>query len=169
MPFSISVTWPWRMLWTRLALYWRVVPNCCNCAPRGWIVTPCGKSRGNSCQFVESPPFPFILNDDPQLAAELDADGVHIGQDDGSLLNARAIVGEGKTDWPIDPLARPSKSGYEGRLSTTLVLARSIPRRPNEVVRASEPMTLCRWNVKSAVKFRRFASVALIAAILRMC
>lgn len=39
---------------------------------------------------------PFILNDDPQLAAELDADGVHIGQDDGSLLNARAIVGEGK-------------------------------------------------------------------------
>ena len=39
---------------------------------------------------------PFILNDDPQLAAELDADGVHIGQDDGSLADARAIVGEGK-------------------------------------------------------------------------
>ena len=39
---------------------------------------------------------PFILNDDPQLAAELDADGVHIGQDDCSLADARAIVGEGK-------------------------------------------------------------------------
>lgn len=39
---------------------------------------------------------PFILNDHPDLAAELDADGVHIGQDDGSLAAARAIVGEGK-------------------------------------------------------------------------
>ncbi len=39
---------------------------------------------------------PFILNDHPALAAELDADGVHIGQDDGSLAAARAIVGEGK-------------------------------------------------------------------------
>ncbi len=39
---------------------------------------------------------PFILNDHPALAAELDADGVHIGQDDGSLEDARAIVGPGK-------------------------------------------------------------------------
>ena len=31
-----------------------------------------------------------------QRAAELDADGVHIGQDDGSLEDARAIVGPGK-------------------------------------------------------------------------
>ena len=39
---------------------------------------------------------PFILNDNPILAADLDADGVHIGQDDGSLLVTRAIIGEGK-------------------------------------------------------------------------
>src|SRR6476620_2193595 len=39
---------------------------------------------------------PFILNDFPTLAAELDADGVHIGQDDGPLSTARAIVGPGK-------------------------------------------------------------------------
>jgi thiamine-phosphate pyrophosphorylase len=39
---------------------------------------------------------PFILNDHPQLAAELDADGVHIGQDDGALSSARDIVGPGK-------------------------------------------------------------------------
>lgn len=37
----------------------------------------------------------FILNDHPALAAELGADGVHIGQDDGSLAEARAIVGDG--------------------------------------------------------------------------
>lgn len=39
---------------------------------------------------------PFILNDYPVLAAELDADGVHIGQDDGPLADARAIIGAGK-------------------------------------------------------------------------
>lgn len=39
---------------------------------------------------------PFILNDDVQLAAALGADGVHIGQDDGSLQAARAHMGEGK-------------------------------------------------------------------------
>jgi thiamine-phosphate pyrophosphorylase len=39
---------------------------------------------------------PFVINDFPHLAAELGADGVHIGQDDGSLAEARAIVGPGK-------------------------------------------------------------------------
>lgn len=39
---------------------------------------------------------PFILNDHPALAAALDCDGVHIGQDDGSLAEARNIVGLGK-------------------------------------------------------------------------
>jgi thiamine-phosphate pyrophosphorylase len=39
---------------------------------------------------------PFILNDHPDLAAALGADGVHIGQDDGTLAAARAIVGPGK-------------------------------------------------------------------------
>ena len=34
---------------------------------------------------------PFILNDHPALAAELGADGVHLGQDDGSLAEARAF------------------------------------------------------------------------------
>ena len=32
---------------------------------------------------------PFILNDFPELAAAIDADGVHIGQDDGALEQAR--------------------------------------------------------------------------------
>ena len=35
---------------------------------------------------------PFILNDHPALAASIGADGVHIGQDDGSLADARALV-----------------------------------------------------------------------------
>jgi thiamine-phosphate pyrophosphorylase len=35
----------------------------------------------------------FILNDRPDLVAACDADGVHIGQDDGSVADARALVG----------------------------------------------------------------------------
>lgn len=37
---------------------------------------------------------PFILNDRPDLAAAMGADGVHVGQDDLSALKARAIVGD---------------------------------------------------------------------------
>src|SRR5919108_5710501 len=36
----------------------------------------------------------FILNDRPDLAAALSADGVHVGQDDMPVANARAIVGD---------------------------------------------------------------------------
>jgi thiamine-phosphate pyrophosphorylase len=35
----------------------------------------------------------FIINDRPDLAAELGADGVHIGQEDATYANARAAVG----------------------------------------------------------------------------
>lgn len=35
----------------------------------------------------------FIVNDRPDLAAELGADGVHIGQEDASYAEARAAVG----------------------------------------------------------------------------
>lgn len=36
---------------------------------------------------------PFILNDHPDLAVELEADGVHIGQDDGSIYDVRRRIG----------------------------------------------------------------------------
>jgi len=35
----------------------------------------------------------FILNDRPDLAAAVGADGVHVGQDDASVARARALVG----------------------------------------------------------------------------
>jgi len=35
----------------------------------------------------------FVLNDDPELARICDADGVHVGQDDMPVAEARAIVG----------------------------------------------------------------------------
>ncbi len=38
----------------------------------------------------------FIVNDDVQLAKELDADGVHLGQDDGDIDTARTQLGPNK-------------------------------------------------------------------------
>ena len=38
----------------------------------------------------------FILNDNPELAAQYDCDGVHIGQDDMVYEAARAIMGDDK-------------------------------------------------------------------------
>ena len=39
---------------------------------------------------------PLILNDAVELAKEVDADGVHVGQDDMSVARARAILGPDK-------------------------------------------------------------------------
>src|SRR5438093_1084636 len=36
---------------------------------------------------------PFLVNDDPQLARQMDADGVHVGRDDPSPRIARAVLG----------------------------------------------------------------------------
>ena len=38
---------------------------------------------------------PLIINDSPELAKEIGADGVHLGGGDTSIKNARAILGDG--------------------------------------------------------------------------
>jgi thiamine-phosphate pyrophosphorylase len=35
----------------------------------------------------------YIVNDDPALAAAVDADGVHLGEDDGAITEARRLIG----------------------------------------------------------------------------
>jgi thiamine-phosphate pyrophosphorylase len=35
----------------------------------------------------------LIINDDPQLAVEVEADGVHLGRDDADIESARGIIG----------------------------------------------------------------------------
>ncbi|PPV09003.1 thiamine-phosphate diphosphorylase [Xanthomonas bromi] len=37
---------------------------------------------------------PLIINDDAQLAAQVGAQGVHLGEDDGEVAAARALLGE---------------------------------------------------------------------------
>ena len=36
----------------------------------------------------------FIINDDPQLALDVSADGVHLGQQDGGIADARKLLGK---------------------------------------------------------------------------
>ena len=39
---------------------------------------------------------PFVINDNVELAKEIDADGVHVGQDDMNASNVRQIIGNDK-------------------------------------------------------------------------
>jgi thiamine-phosphate pyrophosphorylase len=85
----------------------------------------------------------FIVNDDPYLAMELEADGVHVGQDDMDPAEARRILGpdaiiglsthspeqlEGAASQPVDYISvgpiweTPTK---EGRPATGLELVRT--------------------------------------------
>ncbi|MDP5274750.1 thiamine phosphate synthase [Chengkuizengella axinellae] len=43
--------------------------------------------------FCKQNNIPFIVNDDINLALELDADGIHIGQEDGNISEIRKLVG----------------------------------------------------------------------------
>lgn len=55
----------------------------------------------------------FIVNDDPDLARACNADGVHVGQDDSSVADARAILGSEA----IVGLSTHSKAQIEGSAS----------------------------------------------------
>jgi len=59
-------------------------------APRDAIVAGAREMRAICADFD----VPFIMNDDPNLAVEVSADGVHVGQDDMSVSECRRIVGD---------------------------------------------------------------------------
>jgi len=52
-----------------------------------------GRQLGQLCRNVGAV---FLVNDSPKLARDCVADGVHLGQGDGSIAAARAILGAGK-------------------------------------------------------------------------
>ncbi len=58
----------------------------------------------------------FIVNDDPGLASELDADGVHLGEDDASVGDARRLLGDAAIIGVscYDDLARARRLATEG-------------------------------------------------------
>lgn len=60
---------------------------------------------------------PFIVNDHPALAVAVDADGLHLGQDDGSLAVARAITGPrmqiGRSTHSLDQARAALAEGFD--------------------------------------------------------
>lgn len=59
----------------------------------------------------------FILNDYPDLAAELKCDGVHVGQDDGSYTKVREIVGDdmliGRSTHSVEQAEKALADGFD--------------------------------------------------------
>jgi thiamine-phosphate pyrophosphorylase len=59
----------------------------------------------------------FILNDHPELVAAMGADGIHVGQDDLSVAEARARAGEGvivgKSTHALDQAIAAEKEGAD--------------------------------------------------------
>jgi thiamine-phosphate pyrophosphorylase len=72
-------------------------------APRGWAALQYRRKRASREQrmreatalaaLCRARKLPFIVNDDLALALACDADGLHLGQDDGSLAAARQALG----------------------------------------------------------------------------
>lgn len=58
-------------------------------APTGVIE----RSAGTFRRICDTYGVPFVINDDPELAVALNADGVHIGQEDMPVAEARRIIG----------------------------------------------------------------------------
>ncbi len=83
-------------LWTGSARHFAAGSRCCSTAPKGKEygerVAEGGELKRLCARFGTT----FIVNDDIRLAKELDADGVHLGQDDGAIADARALLGTGK-------------------------------------------------------------------------
>ena len=57
-------------------------------------VTACRTAAAALLDACRSRNVPLIVNDDPTLAAEVGADGVHVGREDGDVRSARRIVGD---------------------------------------------------------------------------
>ncbi len=55
------------------------------------------KEAREIASLLKKTPIQFIINDDPFLAQKVGADGVHLGQSDGSIAQARALLGTQKT------------------------------------------------------------------------
>ncbi len=53
-----------------------------------------GEYAPDLAEMCQSFDVPLIINDYPEVALAVGADGVHVGQDDGSLVEVRSVVGD---------------------------------------------------------------------------
>lgn len=79
--------------------------------------TLCLQEGNELKQLCRSFGVPFIINDDMHLALELEADGVHLGQDDGSIAEARQLLGSdriiGKSTHNLEEALQAEREGAD--------------------------------------------------------
>lgn len=88
---------------------------------------------------------PFVINDNIQVALAVDADGVHIGQDDMSVEEARKLLGEDKIIGVSAHNVKEAKKAQEGGadyLGVGAVCATSTKKDAN-VVSKEEIKKIC--------------------------
>lgn len=93
----------------------------------------------------------FILNDRPDLAAELGCDGVHVGQEDASYEEARNLVGP---DAIVGVTCKDSRhlameAGEAG--ADYVAFGAFFPSGTKEVTRRADPDLLAWWNEVATV------------------
>jgi thiamine-phosphate pyrophosphorylase len=75
---------------------------------------------------------PFVLNDRPDLAAALGADGVHVGQDDDPAVAAREVVGTGAIVGLSTHAPEELAAAIEGRAPVDYVSAGPVVATPTK-------------------------------------
>jgi thiamine-phosphate pyrophosphorylase len=76
---------------------------------------------------------PFIVNDDIRIAAETGADGVHLGEHDGGVAEARSLLGQGAIIGVscYDDLQRARNAANEGADYVAFGAFFPSPTKPN--------------------------------------
>jgi len=129
----------------------------------------------------------FILNDRPDLAAEVGADGVHVGQDDVSVAHARRILGPDRivglsTHSPaqVDAAARPEAAGkvdvaarpevaaqVDAAVEADYIGVGPVHETPTKPGRPPVGLELVRYAARSPIAIPWFAIGGIDAANLR--
>ncbi len=77
---------------------------------------------------------PFLMNDRPDLAVAVDADGVHVGQDDALPFDARDTIGPDR----LLGLSTHAPAELDAALGATI--SRTLPSEGTETVRGRAPV-----------------------------
>jgi thiamine-phosphate pyrophosphorylase len=92
-----------------------------------------------------------ILNDRPDLAARLGCDGVHVGQEDASLAEARRILGEGRMVGVTchDSLHLAMEAAEGG--ADYVAFGAFFPTTTKDATSHADPELLCGWQADMVV------------------
>lgn len=88
----------------------------------------------------------FVLNDRPDLAVECEADGVHVGQEDMAVVDARAVVGADR----LIGLSTHSREQLEGATGVDYVSVGPVWATPTKEGRPAVGLELVSFAAENA-------------------